>query len=150
MNFKYVWLEICLRFVFWCLEFSLILFAKNFLFQAITCLIDVALVRNRVWHERGWSQFGMVNLRLFFFKLPSARNGRMTKPASAVIDVVLFVKIALPFYQNFVAVVTIGMAAFMPGNISQIDIMDPFLQGQIPKLFQGFYGCRWQSGQFVL
>ena len=81
---------------------------------------------------------------------PSAGYGRITEFTAPIVQVELIQLISISLYEYLAALMAVGMASLMPGNISQIDIMDSFLQSQISKLLQGFYGGRWQPGQFVL
>ena len=74
---------------------------------------------------------------------PSSRYGRIAEFTASIDHVELALLIPVSLYEHLAAVMTVGMASFMSGNIPQIDIVNSFLQSLISKPLHGFYGCRW-------
>ena len=89
----------------------------------------------------------MVSSRL---SQPSPGDGGVTECASALEDVHLGEHISLSFNEQFFALVAVGIAPLVARDISQVHVMHPFSNGQIPELFHGRHGRGRQSGQLVL
>lgn len=65
---------------------------------------------------------------------PSPGYCGTAKFATAIFQLRLTQQITPPLYKHSSTVMAIGMAPLMSGHITQIYIMNPLLQGQIPKL----------------
>ena len=81
--------------------------------------------------------------------MPDSGNLRIAEFAVITGQVVGGYKIPLAFDQQFFAVVTIGMVAFVTGDISDIDVMDALLHGKFAIAGQGGNRGRGQTVEFV-
>jgi hypothetical protein len=59
--------------------------------------------------------------------LPSARNRGITEFTTPIFDIKLNQKITLSLYERLLAVVAVGVTSFMPRDIPQVHITNPFL-----------------------
>ena len=82
--------------------------------------------------------------------MPDTRNFGVTKFAAAVHQIVGGYKISLPLDQQFLAVVTIGVVAFMAGHVADIGIMNSLAHGQIAVAGQRGHRGGGQAVQLVL
>ena len=66
------------------------------------------------------------------YSSPSSEDRCLTELTSAIIDIEFGNIIARSSNQNITAVMAIGIASIMTRDITEIDIMYPFLNGYIP------------------
>ena len=88
-------------------------------------------------------------MKVFLLLPPSSRYQGLAESAVPVFKIILPYKVTFPLYQDLVAVVAIGMGAFMPGHITQVNISNTFLKCQFSQLFKRRNGRGRKSGQLI-
>ena len=73
-----------------------------------------------------------------------------TRWACTVFDFVLKNIEYIPFDQQFTALVTPRILAFVAGNVAEVNVPQPGLFSQVPHPFQGCDRRGWNVGQFVM
>ncbi len=81
---------------------------------------------------------------------PYPGNSRIAKLAMISNQVIGGNKISLSLDQQFFAVMTVSVVAFMAGDVTDIHIVNPLLHGQFPEAGQRRHRGRGQSIQFVI
>ena len=84
------------------------------------------------------------------FLCPSPGYFGIAKLAAPLFQIELTQEITPSLYEYPSAIMAVSMASFVSGHVAQIDIVNSFLQSQVPEFFQRLYGRRWQPGQLVL
>ena len=81
--------------------------------------------------------------------MPYPGNSRIAELTMISHQVIGGNKISFSLDQQFFTVMTVGVVAFMAGDVTDICIMNPLLHGQFPIAGQGGHRGRGQSIQFV-